>query len=156
MQARDRKCDHYGNIEMHQQIIHKVQSFKCPMTLRIDGKRYSSSEVTVFESQDIFERAKEEFQPFFKHFLSFFNQLSHNDSSKIFFRLIQCLRKDKVLNQFKLMNQKSFQQYKSALLLKCYLWVFQVGGGRWEKFLGPRKKGGGSETENQNSHALNM
>ena len=28
-------------------------------------------------------------------------------------------------------------------------------GGRWEKFLGARKKGGGSETENQNSHALN-
>ena len=33
----------------------------------------SSSEVTVFESQDVFERAKEEFQPFFNHFLSFFN-----------------------------------------------------------------------------------
>ena len=58
---------------MHQQIIHKVESFKCHMTLLIDGKRYSSSEVTVFESQDVFERAKEEFQPFFNHFLSFFN-----------------------------------------------------------------------------------
>ena len=67
---------------MNQQIIHKVESFKYPMTLLINGKRYSSAEVTVFESQDIFQRAKEEFQPFFEHFLSFFNWLSHNDSSK--------------------------------------------------------------------------
>ena len=44
--------------------------YDCPFTLRIDGRTYNHSKISVFEPQDVFDKIKNELAPYFENFLN--------------------------------------------------------------------------------------